>query len=207
MPHRHKPDDMPYQITERPADPPPMRSGFLRTPGEVTFEPVVAPRCATCGDTGKVGTGQPSDEGGEAWDRCGDCPDCPECGAGICQHATDAMRGHEAEAERLRALLMERPTRAEFDALAVVSRVQRETLDAIEAGATTGAGTLESARAAASYLRIRFDLACRQRDEAAALLAEVVNGPSALFEPADYSATVKKAREYLARHAPKEMQP
>lgn len=42
----------------------------------------------------------------------------------------------------------------------------RRTLSEIEAGATTGAGTLESARAAASYLRIRFDMACKQRDEA-----------------------------------------
>lgn len=107
-----------YQITERPPDPPPMRSGFLRTTGRVTFEPMASgtsehvlrtraglvhcawcgaecqpracecwhcktallpltvpskPPCPTCSDSGMVGTGQPSDEGGEAFDRCPDC--------------------------------------------------------------------------------------------------------------------------------------
>jgi hypothetical protein len=181
-----------YQITERPEDPPPMQaSGILRTTGEVTFEAIANPP-----QRRKLQS---------EWK-------CPECGVVVCDHARDAMNGYAAEVERLREALMARPTAAEVEDLAralaaekTVTDLQRETLDAIAAGATTGAGTLESARAAASYLRIRFDMACRQRDEATTLLAEVVNGPSALFEPADYSATVKKARTYLDRHAPPSM--
>lgn len=51
------------------------------------------PACKTCGGSQMVGTGQPSDEGGEAWDRCPDCLDpapapSPDPGERPCESST-----------------------------------------------------------------------------------------------------------------------
>jgi hypothetical protein len=103
--------------------------------------------------------------------------ECAECGAAICGHVRDAMNGHAAEAERLQARLAE-----------------------IEAGATKGAGTLESARAAASYLRLRFDQACRERDEAKAGADSAwANARLCAKERDGYRAEVERLRAELAK--------